>query len=165
MAKKKFKSDYGILELFQFYNKSYNNTVETMIFSKVLNSLNLELIDSIYKGAFISFPYSLGDLYISKFKQKLKFDSAGNIITKNKFKMIDYKATNELWKAKPEFKKLGKKIVYENFHSDGYKLKINWKRYHTVRTNKLYNFTPSRAFRRNLATYIKDNPNQIYYDK
>lgn len=163
MTKKKFKSKQGTRDIYYFYRRNYANDVGVINFSKILNMFNNKLIEEIYKGAYITLPYSLGDLYISKYKSKYQFDSEGNVITKGKFGIIDYKATKELWKDHPELNHK-KYVYYDNFHTDGYKFRIKWKRYHRNRTNRLYNFKPSRQFSRGLAAYLRKNPNQSYYD-
>lgn len=162
--KKKFKHDYGLKHLFLFYRDKYENPVDYKVFSTVINLFNNKLINEVYRGAYISLPYTLGDLFIYKYKPKLKFDEQGNVITHNRYMMIDYKATKELWKDHPELEHK-QKICYDNFHTDGFKFAISWKRYHTRRLHKLYNFIPSRSFRRGLATYLFSHPNQDYYDK
>lgn len=163
-SRDKFKHDYGMNNIYQFYKKTYNDVVDYTTFSKVIDLFNLKIIEEIYNGAYITLPYSLGDLFINKYKPKYKFDQDGQIITKGKYKLIDYKATKELWSEHPEL--IHKQIVcYDNFHTDGYKFRINWKRYHTLRAHKLYNFIPARAFQRGLAAYLRKNPNQDYYGK
>jgi hypothetical protein len=162
--KKKFKHDFGVRHILYYHNKNYPKRLEYKDISTVLNIFNNKLIESLYKGAYITLPYSLGDLYIYKYKPKFRFDKNGTIITKNKFKMIDYKATNKLWKTYPELAHK-KYICYDNFHTDGYKFRIKWKRYHKNRLNRLYNFTPARSFSRGLAQYLRKNPNQSYYGK
>jgi hypothetical protein len=161
--KKKFKDDYGVRALYYFYRRTYANAVDGKEFSEIINLFNNKLIEEIYKGAYITLPYSLGDIYITKYKKEYEFDEDGNVITKNKFNMVDYKTTKELWQEHPELKSK-QYVYYDNFHTDGYKFRIKWKRYHTVRANKLYNFKPSRSFSRGLAAYLRQNPNQSYYD-
>jgi hypothetical protein len=164
VRKKKFKHDYLLMDMYKFYSKLYDDPVDYKTFAKVIDSFNSRLVKEIYKGAYIDLPYSLGDLYIYKYKPKFKFDEEGNIILNKKFKMIDYKATNELWKKYPELEHK-QRVFYDNFHTDGFKFRITWKRYHTNRYNKLYNFVPARAFQRDLASYLREHPNQSYYDK
>lgn len=160
--KKKFRHDYGLKHLFAFYKDSYEHPVDYKTYSKVINQFNQMLIKQVYNGAYITFPYALGDLYIIKHKPKLKFDELGNIVTHNRYMMVDYKATKELWNEHPELKHQ-QKVYYDNFHTDGFKFTIKWKRYHTLRAHKLYNFIPSRSFRRGLANFLFSNPNQDYY--
>lgn len=162
--KKKYKHDYGIKNIFQFYNKNYTNTVDYKTFTNVLKLFNQSMINEMYKGAYITFPYSLGDLFIYKYKQKFKFDENGEIDINKRFKMIDYKATKELWEQYPELEHK-QRVYYDNFHTDGFRVAISWKRYHTIRSHKLYNFIPARGFSRGLAAYFKSNPNQDYYGK
>ncbi len=162
--KDKFKHDYGMQNIYQFYKSKYSDPTNYSTFAKVVDTFNSILIEEIFKGAYITLPYSLGDLFIYKYKPKYKFDEDGQIITQGKHKMIDYKATKELWADHPEL--VHKQVVcYDNFHTDGYKFSISWKRYHTLRAHKLYNFIPARGFRRGLAAHLRKNPNQDYYGK
>lgn len=161
--RKKFKEKYGTRDIYYFYRRNYANDVGVINFSKILNLFNNRLIEEIYKGAYITLPYSLGDLYIRKYKHTYKFDNKGNMLLKNKSTFIDYKATKELWEEHPNLTHK-QYVYYDNFHTDGHRFRIKWKRYHSARTNKLYNFKPSRQFSRGLAAYLRKNPNQSYYD-
>ena len=149
--------------VYQFYKEKYTDPLEYTTFAKVINLFNDLIIENVYKGSYITLPYSLGDLFIYKYKLKYKFDEAGNIINTG-YKLIDYKATKDLWKEYPELEHK-QHVFYDNFHTDGFKFGISWKRYNTLRAHKLYNFIPSRGFRRNLAAYLREHPNQSYYDK
>ena len=155
--------DYTLQDMYKYYNHNYRDRLDEKEYSKVIKAFNSKLIDYIYNGACIEFPYSLGDLHIVKYKEKMKFDEKGNLMTKGKRKLIDWKATKELWEENEEAKKIKKLVSYDNIHSDGYKFRVKWKRYHTVRTNRLYNFIPARSFSRGINKFIKDNPNQSYY--
>lgn len=160
----RFKHSYGVRDVIYYYKRTFPNKLDCTGISKVLNLFNSALIENMYKGAYITMPFSLGDLFIYKYKPKVRFTKEGEIDTYKRFKSVDYKATNELWKDYPEFK--GKKyITYDNFHTDGYKFKIHWKRYNVNRKNRLYNLIPARTFSRGLAEYLRKNPNQSYYDK
>jgi nucleoid DNA-binding protein len=164
IRKKKFKHDFATKDIYKVYKKRVSKSLNYKQFSLVLNTFNEKLIKSIYNGAYIQLPYKLGDLYIHKYKPKLKFDENGEVVTLCKRGMVDYKATNELWREFPELAHI-KRVYYDNFHTDRYKFKIVWKRYHTIRICKIYNFRPARAFSRGLAQYLKSNPNQNYYGK
>lgn len=162
--KKKYKHDYGLQHLYKFYKEKYSEPIDYKIFSLIIDSFNQKIIDKVYEGSYINLPYSLGDLFIFKYKQKYKFDENGEIITKGKRGLIDYKATKELWKEHPELEHK-QRVCYDNFHTDNFKFGISWKRYHTLRVHKLYNFIPARGFKRGLASYLKEHPNQSYYGK
>lgn len=162
--KKKFKHDYGLKNIYQFYKEKYTHPIDYKTFTVVLNLFNIKLIENLFKGSYFNLPYSLGDLFICKYKPRLRFDENGEVISWNKSNMIDYKATKELWEEYPELAHK-QRVPYTNFHTDSFKYKIHWKRYHTNRTNRLYNFIPARDVKRSLARYLKSNPNQDYYDK
>lgn len=161
-SKSKYKHDYGLTHVYKFYKSKYENIIDYKKFTTIINAFNNKVIQKLYEGEYISLPYSLGDLFIYKFKPRLKFDENGEVIAKRG--VIDYKATKELWKEYPELAHV-KRVCYDNFHTDKYKFSIRWKRYHTVRVHKLYNFIPARAFKRNLAAYLREHPNQNYYDR
>lgn len=164
VRKKKFSHDYGLTHIYKFYKEKYNYLVNYKTFSLILKTFNGKIIDNLYKGSYISLPYSLGDLFIFKYKMKFKFDENGEPITQNKRGLIDYKATNELWKEHPELTHK-KRVLYDNFHTDRYKFRISWRRYSTIRVHKLYNFIAAREFKRGLAAHLRIYPNQNYYDK
>lgn len=162
--KKKFKHDYGLTHMYKFYKEKYTSPLEYKTFKQIIDLFNTKLINEVYKGAYVTLPYTLGDLFIYKYKKKIYFDSEGNILNKNKSNLTDYKATKELWKEYPELEHK-QWVYYDNSHTDNFKFAISWKRYHTIRMHKLYNFKPAREFSRGLARYLKNNPNQNYYDK
>ena len=158
--REKIKSDYGIKHIYKYYKENYKYPLEYKSFSKILERFNQLLIEEIYNGSYIALPYNLGDMYIIKYKKKIKFDENGNII--HDPSMVDNKLTKELWNEYPELTRK-QYVYYDNFHSDKYRFKIKWKRYNTLRMHRLYNFKPARAFSRGLAKHIKSNPNQNYY--
>jgi len=164
IRRSKYKHDYGLTHMYKFYKEKYTLPLNYKSFKQIIDVFNSKLINEIYKGAFISLPYSLGDLFIYKYKKKIYFDNNGEIINKNKRCLFDYKATKELWKEHPELEHK-QRVLYDNSHTDNFRFHIAWKRYNTIRLHKLYNFKPARDFSRGLARYLKSNPNQNYYDR
>ena len=162
--KSKIKSDYLLPQLYKEYKQIYTNTsiLTDVEFRKVIKSFNKKFVQRLYEGTYFRLPYKLGDFYIRKYKPKVKIDSNGQIVMNDR-KSIDYKATNELWKKHPKLAHK-QRVYYDNFHTDGYKFKFNWKRYHLGELFKIYNFHAAKYTRLNLAKYLRINPNQDYYD-
>jgi len=156
------KIDYNLKDVYQYYKKVTPDTVNYSLFSEILKSFNLHFAKELYDGSYLKLPYRLGNIFVYKYKPKYKFDEEGNLINHGQNNMIDYKATKELWKEHPELKHK-QRVFYDNDHSDGFKFKIKWK-VGKVRNIRLYNFIPAKSLKRNLAKYIRSNPNQDYYD-
>ena len=150
--------------VYKFYKEKYEHPLEYQLFSDILEEFNMRLVKKIYEGCYISLPYSLGDIYIIKYKARIRFNEDMTPVTKGKYGLIDYKATNELWKEHPELKNK-ERVLYDNFHSDNFKFKIKWRKNYTNRFHKLYNFKACRNFSRGINTYVRTHPNQEYYDK
>jgi len=160
----KYKHDYGLKHMYKFYKEKYTLPLDYKTFTNIIDLFNSKLINKVYEGSYISLPYILGDIFIYKYKKRIIFDENGEVVNKNKYNLIDYKATKELWKEYPELEHK-QRVFYDNSHTDNYRFAISWKRYHTTRMHKLYNFKPTRAFSRGLAKYLKNNPNQNYYGR
>ena len=162
MSKQTRIVDYNLKDLFRYYKKTTEKSVNYSTFVKVIKLFNKYLVDELYDGTFIRLPHKLGSLYIQKYKPKYKFDADGNLTNAGQVNMIDYKATKELWKEHPELAHK-QRIFYENNHSDGFKFKIKWK-CGSIKNILIYNFIPAKSLKRNLAEFIRNNPNKDYYD-
>jgi hypothetical protein len=154
--------DYNLKELFKYYKSTVKNSVNYAIFVLVIKKFNLLFAKKLYEGAMLKLPNRLGEIYIIQYKPKFKFDEKGELTNKGQCKMIDYKATKELWKNHPELAHK-QRVFYVNEHTDGLKLKIKWWP-GSVKNINIYNFAPAKSLRRNLAKYIRSNPNTEYYD-
>ena len=123
-----------------------------------------------FKGVVITLPHKLGILYVSRYKPKYRFNEDGSLDLSKSRKLINWKETNQLWLEQPELKKK-KYLVYDNEHSDGYKVKIMWQSVTRKIAYKIFNFVPARQFIRDLASYIKINKkvdyndNKLYYNQ
>lgn len=161
--KSKIKNDYLMPDIHKFFKIVFNEDISSSIFSSILKLFNQKLIKELYTGSYFHLPYKLGDLYIRKYKPVIKIDSDGNIVMRTQ-KAIDYKATNQLWKDYPELEHK-QRVYYDNFHTDGYKFKFMWKRYHLGKKFKMYNIYIAKDTQRNFAKYLRNHPNQSYYGK
>lgn len=156
------KVDYNLKEIFQYYRNTRENTVDYKTFSHILKLFNVKLLQHAFNADYLILPSKIGDIYVKKYKPSYKFKENGEIDTYGKPGLIDFKATKDLWEKHPE---LAHKqwLVYDNHHSDGYKLKIYWRR-GAIKNILLYNFRPARVFKRGLAKFTRNNPNRDYYD-
>lgn len=162
--KNKIKSDYLLPQLYKEYKKVYSFTdvLNDSEFRKIIKCFNKKFVKKLYEGTYFTLPYKLGDFYIRKYKPLVKIDKDGNIVMTNR-RSVDYKSTNQLWKDYPELKHK-QRVYYDNLHTDGYMFKFNWRRYHLGEMFKLYNFYAAKNIRINFAEYLRNNPNQHYYD-
>lgn len=107
-------------------------------FKKAAKLIFNSIIDDIISGKRHSLPYSMGVLYLDKFKLKgLK---------------IDFGAT----------RKLGRKVYFTNFHSNGETFKLKWSKPSTkFKNKKLYKFRLTRRHSRKISSLIRDNKIKI----
>ena len=154
--------DFNLKELYTYYKKITKESVNYKEYTKIIKVFNKLFIEELYEGAYLELPYKLGTIYIQKYKPKYKFNDDGDLTNAGQNNMIDYKATNELWRKHPELAHK-QRVFYSNEHSDGFKFKIKWKS-GKIRNISIYNFIPAKSLRRNLAQYIRNNPNKDYYD-
>jgi len=132
--------------------------------SKILLSIFSKLRHEIYKGYILKLPYNLGYIGIEEKKPIIRFNEDGTINKKGSSLTIDYKATRELWEEYPELQEKKKVVYFENEHTSGNKYKIKWRHFGKNKNISVYAFKPTRRFSRELAQYLKSNPNTNYYD-
>lgn len=151
----KIKSDYGIVDYYRYYRKTYKDTVaQYKKFSDILNDINQELAFKFAsEGYEIKFPKRMGMMCIGRKKGKVWLDSDGNVKTN---RPINWKKTMELW-ANDEEARIAKTLIrFENSHSDGYYYKIFYRRSSANYKNKtIYLINPNRALSRVFADSIK----------
>lgn len=167
MAKiKKNIADYGMPEFFKAFKDKYPKgecPVDANLFRKITADYWDQIGDAmIYDNYEVKFPIKFGYLKIVKEKRKTKFykDKAINLL-------VDWGATNKLWKENPEAAK-AKRLMYNiNEHTDGYMIKFWWdRRTSTVKNLSAYCFKMNRTKARKLATAIKGGDSNIdYYEK
>jgi len=171
---------YGQTEIYDFYKKKIRPLGKDSIFnipmgvySGIQGDFNKEWMQELIigKGIIFRMPYRLGDIVCKKFKQKLKLDKDGNIITR-RLPVDWYKSKQkwyEMWPGKTlkELKSIpNKPVVYcLNEHSDGYRYTIKWDTVNRggVKNSKVYNFVPNRANHRYLAKVAKNPTGGVDY--
>lgn len=159
---KPFRSiDYNLKDMYKYYKKTMETTVNYKTFIKVIKTFNYHFVDSLLHGEYLELPNRIGDIFIQKYEPKFKFDDNGNLINHGQHNMIDYKATKKLWEEYPELAHK-QRVFYTNEHSDGFKFKIKWKKAN-VKNIRLYSFIPAKNLKKSLAKFIRNNPNQNYY--
>lgn len=160
--KKKIRTvDYNLKDVFAYYKGIVKTAVNYATFSKVIKSFNKHFVNELYDGAYLTLPHKLGDIFIIKYKPVYKFSESNELNNHGQVGMIDYKATKELWVAHPELAHK-QRVFYSNEHSDGFKFKIKWLP-GKVRNKAVYTFIPAKSLKRNLAKYIRNNPNKDYH--
>lgn len=151
-------ADYKIKDLYEYYQEKVQPELQVpySVYTSILKEFNLELVESIINTSEgIKLPCNLGFIRVRKKKVNL---------AKKESLIPDWGQTNKLWAANPEAKKK-KTIVYHlNEHRGGYKYKIFWDKKKQMLKNKtFYYFIPTRAFKRNLASVLKNNLEIDYY--
>ncbi len=153
----------GMDDFYKFYKQEYNSKVNRSLFGKIVKDFFYLLIHEIFRGFIYNMPYKLGAIGVRKYKPKIYFDENGFNFKKSNVS-IDFGATNKLWRENPELKH--KKYIYHtNEHTNGYKFRIKWsKKGAYVKNIGRFKFSPMRGFNRALNKYIKEHPNQQYYE-
>jgi hypothetical protein len=162
--KQRILTDVGTREIYNFFREHYSYKISAEQFLKILRALNKRLTEYIFEGVIFNAPNSLGMFYVERKKPVVAWDDDGNLDLNKTTVATDWGETKKLWLEKPELK--GKTfLLYENFHTGGYKMKIKWnKATANVSNIATYAFKPARGFKRNLAKFIKTTNKLTYYD-
>lgn len=119
-------------------DKKGENYLTPKQFREVNEDILLAIREDILDGGKFDVPYGMGEIKISRGKQKFK--------------------TRNYLLEKQNFKKTGiwKEIPVINLHTDGYRLRIGWYILGEKITNKsYYKFVANRVFKRKLAEQVK----------
>lgn len=154
----KHKAEYKLKDLFSYYEQEVHEDLQVpySVYSEIIKEFNRKLVETIIENSEgVKLPLNLGYIRVKKSKV--------NLLRKDKL-IPNWGATNKLWAANPEAK-TKKTIVYHlNEHRDGFKYKIYWdKSQARVKNKTFYYFIPTRAFKRNLASVLKNNFEIDYY--
>jgi len=143
----------GIIDFYNFYLGSNNDRyiLELSTYREVIKKFNLYFESRILKGDYIRLPFGLGALLIVGRKNVPKIDENGNV----RGLCPNYGATYKLWSENPQAKAEGKKIYFENNHSDGYTYKLIWnKQAKSFRNAYLYTLRTGRLTRKKIYEAI-----------
>ncbi len=132
----KIKNCLTIRDMYKFYKKTYDDTLEYKEFSKIIKACNKELINQIVRESeSIDLPYRLGRLQVARFERSYK-------------KPINKLAVN--WK-------LTKEHGFRIYHEDNNIYKWCWNKRTAIVINKTgYKFTPSRFAKREVPKALKE---------
>ena len=144
-GKNKVQVDYGIKDIYKYYQENAQHPLEYKVFKKTwLDLIQIFIHLIVYKNLDFAIPSRLGNLGIRKIKAKAVVKEDGTVL-KNKLGR-NYKASWEKWlrdyptNTPREIAKIKNKnyIYYLNEHSDGYKVKWKWDKFTTTVKNQAY---------------------------
>lgn len=162
----KNKVHYKKTSFYTYYSFFYGKKNLTRgEYGRIIEKLNLKIIDFILKGNSFRLPYGLGSIRIVRNKPVLIFNEDGTIDNIKSKISINWKETNELWRKYPKLRRK-QYIYYENEETDGYIFKIVWSVFNMHKNHRnirYYKFKPVRSFQRKLKSYILKN-NKIDYE-
>lgn len=165
------KKDFITKDIYNFYKESNDNPVSYETFRDFLfsSSTNKGVIEQVvhkvlYNSYIISLP-RLGDLYVKKYKPKIKFKPNGDLDIRKSHIRIDWGNTLKLWRSDPEAKEEKRKVYHLNKHSKGYLYKFIWDKRKQLLPNKsVYRFKPVRKVDRELSYILKTGLDVDYFE-
>lgn len=134
----------------RFYEKypQYKKKVPKKKLKEIYKKYTNKVQDVLLDGHIYKLPENLGIMQIVR--------------SKGSKKAIDWHNTKKMWEEKPETKEERKYIYFQNLHTRGEVITLNWYSYLGVRNKSIWKFQTSRPFRRNrMNKVIKDNPRGI----
>jgi hypothetical protein len=152
----KNKTDFGMRDYYDFYNKKYNEkNITRQAYNKIITEFNKEIRKLIINDNLIyKMPYLYFEIMLKKEKRVPRIVN-GKLINNVP---IDWKTTNELWDKDSEAKEKKLLVRYNNHHTSNYVFRIYCKKFNSKIKNKnLFKFQPNREFKRELGKRIKDN--------
>lgn len=170
-GKAKIPKDYITEDIYEYYKSTAKDpvdykTFQNFLFTKGSNEgIIKKLTDRmLYKAYIWSTP--LGDMFIKKYKPKIKFKPNGDLDIRKSHIRVDWANTLKLWKSDPEAREEKRKVYHLNKHSQGYLFKFTWqKRNKPFKNKSVYKFKPVRKLDRELTTIIKSNrPDIDFYE-
>lgn len=150
-SENRIKNPYNLSDMYKAYADDNKGNVLYLIdknkFYDICSEYYNEVVKSIlYDGKEFKMPFSIGEIYIRKYKPQLSD-------IKKRTSFIDWKNTA----------KLGKIVYHLNEHSDGFKYTIKWKKKkNMIRYIDIYKFVPTRNFKRTLASIIKNKESDYF---
>lgn len=164
----RYRKDYGIKDIYNFYTKKKKDSgkeyVSSKSFGTVLKQFNKEICNAIVLDSYeYRMPYRLGYLRIRKFKTRLVLDPDGNLRTGHLHP--DWVATKQLWEKNLKAKEEKKIVWHTNKHTQGFYCKWYWdKSVCNIKNSSVYSLVMSRTNKRKIAEAIKNNENIDYYE-
>lgn len=151
----KLNQNKSTKDAYDFYKENNETNVSKATYLKVVKGLNEELLKFCITDNIPLYLPHMGKIEIKKYKRKL-FDEEGNL----KFRILDYKATNEVRKKTGDPKVI---ILRTNEHTNGFTYKFYWrKNYCQDPLVRKLAFKATRKLNRLLAEYILTGKNDYY---
>jgi hypothetical protein len=161
------KKDKTTRDLYNYYKTQVDNPVSYEMYKKFLfaeNGLINQIVHKILYSAYVvTFPL-IGNLFIKKYKPKIRFKPNGDLDIRKSHIRIDWANTKKLWESDPTAKERGLKIYHLNKHTKGYLYKFIWDKRKNYLVNKIvYKFKPVRKIDRELSSILKNNNTNVDY--
>lgn len=153
---------YGLLDSFKDASKNgylKGLGLERYQYDKIIDTINLMIVDELLKGEKFRFPHNMGTIEIARKEAKVIFGYKSQTYHKNYG--IDWKSTMKMWKDNPGTKEQ-RKVVW--FDMD-YVYRIYYNFNSAIFRNKLfYRFRTSYTLKKQLMQYLNENKeiNTIY---
>ena len=148
----KIRNSSGMAAAFSFYRQNRPQTSEYVlqrnVFDKIVNEMNLLMIERLFSEKSFNLPCGLGKLYVTKFKNKTFIDDNGNLVCT---KPIDTDATFRLWYEDEEC--LEKKTKVRRDVDYTFRLKYN-KNHSVVKNITYFHFKYGRSVKAKLKDVI-----------
>lgn len=153
----KINVDYGVREYYKYYKNTFEKTVDSKKFNKVLSMFNTEIVNAIINDDLEFTPPMLQFTFCVRKIKKVPIIRDGKVVNTSP---IDWKTTKQLWEDDPETKEKKIIIKFTNNHTSRHVFRIKaLKVGFTFKHKKLFRFKACRSFQRGLAKRILD-PNQ-----
>ena len=143
--KNRIPNPYNLKDIYERYEEKHKDNpvyqVNRKWFYDICDEFYSKVVDKILlEGKEFNMPYSLGSIYVLKYKPELSD-------IKKRTSFIDWEKTH----------KLGRYVYHLNEHTNGYKYTIRWtKKKKVLKYIEIYKFVGTRAFKRRLASIIKN---------
>jgi len=161
------KKDYITKDLYEYYKENSKDPVDYKTFQNFLftkgksEGVIKQLTNKVLYSAYM-IPTSVGDIYVKKYKPKIKFKPNGDLDIRKSHIRVDWGNTLKLWKSDPEAKAEKRKVYHLNKHSHGYLYKFVWDKKDKPFKNKIvYRFKPVRKLDRELKDILKSGRTDI----
>jgi len=136
----RWRKSKTINQLYKTYkyskDKEHPYFVDKKTHTAIMDDFFMCIQEHLISGKTYYIPYGMGEFKIHKFKPR-------------KVRPRNYNAEKKYHAETGEWKK----IYFQNFHSDGYKMKFGWfnKNYPTIPAKRFYRFEFNRQLRKRLA--------------
>lgn len=155
-------------DYYRYYKKNNEKPLDYTTYSDIISKYNKSVIDLMLNNS-LEYRVPVLNFLFTIRKDERKPQIKNGKLHNNR--PIDFKRTMDLWASDEEAR--NKKILlrFNNNHSSGYVYRIYCKKHESsIKNKKYYKFTPSREFKRGLASRINDEDKPkfdcyLLYDK